>query len=48
MEAVPGTGSIDLAQRRSFRGYVLDEAYDEMFGASGTPRQAYATLLSAC
>jgi len=44
MEVVPGHGSSDLAQSRSFRGYVLDEAYDEMFGASGTPREAYATL----
>jgi uncharacterized circularly permuted ATP-grasp superfamily protein len=44
MEAVPGTGSTDLAQLRSFRGYLLDQAYDEMFDASGTPREAYATL----
>jgi uncharacterized circularly permuted ATP-grasp superfamily protein len=44
MEVVPGDGSSGLAQSRSFRGYVLDEAYDEMFGASGTPREAYATL----
>jgi uncharacterized circularly permuted ATP-grasp superfamily protein len=44
MGVVPGQGSSDLTQSRAFRGYVLDEAYDEMFGASGTPREAYATL----
>lgn len=44
MAGVPGPGANDLAQSRSFRGYVLDQAYDEMFGASGTPREAYATL----
>ena len=44
MEGVPGPGVNDLAQSRSFHGYVLDQAYDEMFGASGTPREAYATL----
>src|SRR4026209_2374362 len=44
MAVVPGQGSSDLAQSRAFRDYVLGEAYDEMFGASGTPREAYATL----
>jgi uncharacterized circularly permuted ATP-grasp superfamily protein len=44
MDVVPGPGTNDLAQSQSFRGYVLDHAYDEMFGASGAPREAYATL----
>jgi uncharacterized circularly permuted ATP-grasp superfamily protein len=42
--AVPGAGPGALGQSRSFRGYTLDQAYDEMFDALGTPRAAYATI----
>jgi uncharacterized circularly permuted ATP-grasp superfamily protein len=42
--AVPGAGPGALGQSRSFRDYTLDQAYDEMFDALGTPRAAYATI----
>jgi uncharacterized circularly permuted ATP-grasp superfamily protein len=44
MGVVPDAGPGALGQSAFFSGYTLDQAYDEMFDASGTPRPQYATI----
>jgi uncharacterized circularly permuted ATP-grasp superfamily protein len=44
MAVVPETGAGALNQWAPFRGYVLDEAYDEMFDRAGHARPQYAPL----
>ena len=44
MAVAPETGAGALNQWAPFRGYVLDEAYDEMFDRAGHARPQYAPL----